>query len=150
MPTDRTPHLLIPTCAQCDDIGLREMPELLCEIEGRFGFEVLKTFLLEFGGRDYCVTVRPRSDRTQPDLAHLNKWLRDRCVSGRIAVPLGNVSLQTRVAWTIAVHLRNGWSLAATAQAVACDLRTVSLHKQRLVKLGWLRASLPKPEREAS
>jgi hypothetical protein len=63
---------------------------------------------------------------------------------------LGNLALQTRVAWTIAVHLRNGLSLAATARAVACEARTVSGHKKRLVKIGWLRATLPNPERKAS
>jgi hypothetical protein len=148
MSTDRTPHLLIPSCAQCDAIGLREMPELLSDIEERFGFEVLKAFLLEYGGRHYGVAVRPKVDRTGSDLAELHQWLQGRCVAGSIAIPLGPVALSTRIAWTIAVHLRDGWSLAATARAVACDLRTVSLHKQRLVKRGWLRASLPTPERE--
>jgi hypothetical protein len=48
------------------------------------------------------------------------------------------------------VHLRDGLSLAATARAVACEVRTVSGHKKRLVKIGWLRAALPNPERKAS
>lgn len=150
MQTDRTPHLLIPTCAQCDEIALREMPELLCDIEDRFGFDVLKAFLFEFGGRQYSVSVRPNAARKQSGVSDLHEWLHHRCVAGKISVPLGNIALQTRLAWTIALHLRAGWSLAVIAQAVACEARTVSLHKNRLVKIGWLRAALPNPERKAS
>jgi hypothetical protein len=150
MQTDRTPHLLIQTCAQCDEIAVREMPELLCAIEDRFGFDVLKAFLFEFGGRQYSISIRPNARRKQSALSDLHDWLHERCVAGTIPVPMGNLALQTRIAWTVAVHLRDGLSLAATARAVACEVRTVSGHKKRLVKIGWLRAALPNPERKAS
>lgn len=150
MENDLTPHLLIPTCIQCDQIGLREMPELLCEIEAEFGFDVLIAFLSINGGRQYCVKVMPTMATKQSDLWPLHLWLKQRLYGGKITVPMGNIALVTRVAWTIAVRLREGWSLSSIARAVGCDTRTVSMHKQRLTKIGWLRTALPKSERKAS
>lgn len=149
METDLTPHLLIPTCAQCDEIGLREMPELLCDIEAAFGFDVLKAFLFAYGGGEYYVKVLPTVATKQSDLWPLHLWLKQRLYGGKITIPMGNIALITRVAWTIAMRLREGWSLATIARAVGCDTRTVSMHKKRLIKIGWLRAALPNPESKA-
>lgn len=150
MQTDLTPHLLIPTCTQCDEIALREMPELLCDIETQFGTALLTEFLFAYGGRQYSVSVRPTEERKASRLWPVHEFMRSRCIAGDISIPMGTVAFTVRLAWTIALRLRDGWSLAEIARAVGCDTRTVSHHKKRLTKIGWLRAALPHPERQAS
>lgn len=138
MKTDLTPHLLIPTCAECDAIALREMPELLCDIEAEFGFDMLKEFLFAHGGGQYCVKRQLSPEIKASPLLAVHVWMRARLYGGTVTIPMGNLSLNVRLAWTIATHLRAGMSLAATARATGCDARTVSAHKKRLVKIGWL------------
>lgn len=147
MANDLFPHLLQPTCAQCVGIGL-QMPGLLWEMEDECGAEVLIAFLHGHGGRELSIQVNlPEPD--DGDLVQMAIWwLRRRLGPGKIVVPLGPTSYQSRLAWTIYKQLAEGASLSVIVKTLGCDLRTVSKQKRRLTNISALPVrplSLPAP-----
>ena len=148
MATDVFPHLLQPTCAQCAGIGIRNVPRLLWDMEDDCGEDVLIAFLRVHGGREYSIPVTaPTSDETDP-LSVAVSWLHRNHGPGRLMVPLGPASYQSRLAWTIYARLSEGASLATIVKELHCDMRTVCGQKKRLTALGALPVpprSLPKP-----
>ena len=148
MANDLFPHLEQPTCAQCAGIGLTVIPRLLWEMEDDCGEAVLFAFLRAHGGREFCVPVlEPQPDET--DLIGLAvQWLHRTIGRGKMTVPLGPISYQARLAWTIYRRLAAGASLSAIARDLQCDTRTVSVQKRRLFQIGALPVrplALPKP-----
>lgn len=136
MTGDRFPHLLQPSCAQCAGIGLR-MPDLLWDMEDDCGEDALRAFLVAHGGRQYCSTSRRAEDEESP-LGRARHWLYARVGTGRIMIPLGPMSYQARVQWTIYDRIVKGHSLSQIAAELGCDTRTVGVAKAKFRKSGAL------------
>lgn len=147
MANDLFPHLLQPTCAQCVGIGLK-IPSLLWDLEDDCGNEVLIAFLRECGGRELTIASRPSEPKDGDLVDKAIFWLRQRFRSGKLVIPLGPTSYQSRLAWTVYIRLIEGASLAAIVKELHCDIRTVCIQKKRLTGLGAYPArplSLPAP-----
>ena len=148
MANDLFPYLEQPTCAQCAGIGLTVIPRLLWEMEDECGEAVLFAFLRAHGGRELNVPVfEPQPDET--DVIGLAvQWLHRTIGCGRMVVPLGPISYQARLGWTIYRRLAAGASLSAIARDLQCDTRSVGMQKRRLFQIGALPVrprALPKP-----
>ncbi|MGB3313022.1 MAG: helix-turn-helix domain-containing protein [Albidovulum sp.] len=138
MSNDPTPHLLFPTCAECNRIGLPAMPGTLRDMERDLGPHVLRAFLMAHGGREYCVRATvPDTARPGP-LGQADDWMRARFGAGRVNIPKGPAAQSARLAWTIFTRLAAGWSLARIAEATGCHTRTVSQRKKLFLDLGVL------------
>lgn len=143
---DRTADetLAYPSCAECQSIGIA-MPDILVRLEDAVGAEVLLPFLLDRGGREFGVPVRPGGD--DPHSA-VTAWLRNEFGWGRLTIPRGPITHQARLAWTIYLWLRAERSLSEIARALNIHIRTVCNHKSRLTARGLLAAPGAKTQKD--
>lgn len=142
MRTDPFPNLLFPSCAECAGIGYRHVPPLLWDMEDDCGADVMKAFVLEYGGQTIKVSEAFQNafclaSGLDP-LTAARGWLYQNRGSGEIAVPLGPAARAARVAWTAFNMLKDGASLSQVADRAAVDLRTVCNIKNKLRKIGAL------------
>ncbi len=146
MRTDPFPNLLFPSCAECAGIGYRHVPPLLWDMEDDQGADVMKAFVLEYGGQTIKVSEAFQNGfqnalhfGTKADPLTLARWwLYQNRGSGEIAVPLGPAARAARVAWTAYHMLKDGASLSQVADRTALDLRSVCNIKNKLRKIGAL------------
>jgi hypothetical protein len=111
MTTDPTPHLLFPTCADCNRIGLPLLPGMLVAMEKDLGPDMLRAFLLAYGGREYATRrTAPDSPRDGP-LGQADAWMQAEFSGMKLQVPKGPASRAARVACTIWTRLCEGQSL---------------------------------------
>ncbi len=134
-----TGTLLIPTCADCEMIGL-DMPELLVRMEAELGAETTAAFLAEWGGRTYGIR-RTAARGAGEAFNEVNAWLLEEIGHGRVQIPLGPFGWQARLAWTIYSALTDGMSHDRIARAYGVGVRNVTNHRRRFEARGLLRNS---------
>jgi hypothetical protein len=138
MTTDPTPHLLFPTCADCNRIGLPPLPEMLVAMEKALGPDVLRAFLLAYGGREYATRrTAPDSYRDGP-LGKADAWMQAEYSGINIHVPKGPAARTGRVAFTIWTRLCEGQSLRQIATETDSTMRTVCNRKKLFTDMGVL------------
>lgn len=131
MSRDPTPHLLFPSRADCNRIGLPLMPELLRDMERDIGAEPVRAFLLAYGGREFATRAEA--------------WMHTHFPGERVTIPKGPSATSARLAWTIYNRLAEGWSHTRIAAATGCHTRTVSSRHNLFRSLGILPAAPTSP-----
>lgn len=139
MSFDPTPHLLFPSCADCNRIGLPPMPEMLRTMERDVGAAAVREFLLAYGGREF--KARAASSESLADDTPAEAWMHKHYCGEKITIPMGPAANSARLAWTIFARLAEGWSLARIATATGYHLRTISNRKNLFLALGVLPAA---------
>ena len=126
----------IPTCADCAMIGFA-VPQMLHDMEQATGPFSVRAFLLDFGGQQYGVRLKPARGNRQHEA--VNRWLLDRFGHGRMIIPTGPLALNARLAWAIYSGLSEGLSNNEVARRLNCTNRTVTRQRNRLESRGLLR-----------
>lgn len=131
---DPTPNLLFPSCSDCDRIGLHVMPEMLRSMERDVGPDGVLAFLIAYGGREFLASASgPRANGSAAE-----KWMDARYPGEKVVIPKGPTAHSARLAWTIFMHLQQGWSLARISGATGCTVRTVCNRKRLFREIGFL------------
>ena len=134
-----TGPLDIPTCADCEMIGLT-MPDLLVRMETELGVETTAAFLAEWGGRTYGIR-RTAARGSGAAFDEVNAWLLEELGHGRVQIPFGPFAWKARLAWTIYNALAEGMSHDRIARAYGVAMRNVTNHRRRFEARGLLRNS---------
>lgn len=138
MTTDPTPHLLFPTCADCNRIGLPLMPAMLIAMEKDLGPDVLRAFLMAHNGREYATRrTAPETYRDGP-LGQADAWMQAEYTGVNLVVPKGPASRSARLAFTIWTRLCEGQSLRQIATETDSTMRTVCGRKRLFQDMGVL------------
>lgn len=135
MANDLTPHLLIPSCADCAAMGIH-VAGFLHDMEAAIGVDTLRDFLLTHGGREVLVPTgrKARSDPDTPTSAL--DWLTRNVGWGRLTIPKGPVAHRARVSFTVLTMRRDGKSIDQIAVATGIHSRSVSIILKRLAERG--------------
>ena len=136
MSRDPTPHLLFPSCADCNRIGLPLMPAMLRDMERDIGAEPVRAFLLAYGGREFA--TRAARSAAKNDETRAEAWMHTHFPGERVTIPKGPSATSARLAWTIYNRLAEGWSHTRIAAATGCHTRTVSSRHNLFRSLGIL------------
>ena len=127
------PHdLPIPTCAQCEAIGI-PIPPLYVEMEAALGAVALIDFVTRHGGREVTVPRRPTSE-THEAL----RWLSEEIGHGKMVMPRGPLARRARVRFAVFQMIRDGYSVPQIARHLDMHIRSISTIKQQLTDLGQL------------
>jgi hypothetical protein len=131
---------MFPTCAECAGIGITAIAPLLWDMEDDCGPEVMKAFVLAYGGREVSIGPVKTATEDQDLVQQAKAWIFKKRGAGKLRIPKGPGARAYRAAWTIYQLLKAGASLDETARRTGCDMRAVSNNKQRLRQIGALPA----------
>lgn len=135
MAIDPTPHLLVPTCADCAAMGIH-VPEMLHEMELGIGVAALRDFLMAHGGREFSIPVRQDPDAPADRAMTPTDWLIANHGWGRITLSKGPTAHRARVSFTVLTLPRQGRSITQIAAATGIHSRSVSGVLKRLTERG--------------
>ncbi len=137
MAIDPTPHLLVPSCADCAAMGMH-VPEMLHEMEEDIDADAVRDFLLAHGGREFSIPVRHDLDTLPGRQMTATDWLVLNHGFGRITLPKGPAGHRMRVNFTVLTLRREGRSVGQIATATGIHSRSVSAILKRLTERGLL------------
>lgn len=111
---------------------------MLWDMEDACGEAALFAFLLAYGGREYIGPVEEPAVRDGDPLSIARHWVHGNVGHGKMTLPLGPAAYRRRLAWTIFDRLSKGHSRAQISQELRLTTRSVSIHRNRLRRIGAL------------
>lgn len=128
-----------PTCAQCAAMGIY-IPPVLHRLEARIGHPALVAFLLEKGGQEIGIPVKPLPSDDSDPVSQALEALRQDPGFGRWHVPQGPTSARAELAWGILCRLKAGIPYSRIATDLRCSVRTIGNRKSAFKRRGLLNA----------